>query len=46
MVLIQENDPDEVIQIMSQPDYGSFQGKIIRKKKILGEILYIVKFEK
>jgi hypothetical protein len=46
MVLIQENDPVEVISIMSKEEYGSFHGEVIRKKKVLGEVLYITKFKR
>ncbi|KAL0478696.1 hypothetical protein AKO1_008274 [Acrasis kona] len=46
MILIQENKPEEVIDIMSRPEYGGFYGQIIRKKKVLGEILFVTKFMK
>ncbi|KAL0483948.1 HemK methyltransferase [Acrasis kona] len=46
LILIQENKPEEVIDIMSRPEYGGFNGQIIRKKKVLGEILFVTKFTK
>ncbi|KAG2375394.1 hypothetical protein C9374_010017 [Naegleria lovaniensis] len=44
-VLIEDNNPQEIMKLMSQEEYGSFKSSVILKKRIQGEHLYIVKFE-
>ncbi|KAL9649815.1 hypothetical protein ABK040_009628 [Willaertia magna] len=43
-VVIEENKPEEIIEILSREEYGSFIGSVVLKKRILGEYLYILKF--
>jgi release factor glutamine methyltransferase len=44
MIAIEENKPQEIIQWMNKKEYGSFIGSIVLRKKVLGEILYVLKF--
>ncbi|KAF0974335.1 hypothetical protein FDP41_006367 [Naegleria fowleri] len=44
-VLIEDNNPQEIMKLMSQEEYGSFQSSVVLKKRVQGEHLYIVKFE-
>lgn len=44
MIAIEDNKPLEIMEIMSTEDYGSFKCSIVMRKKVLGEILYLLKF--
>ncbi len=44
MIAIEDNKPRELMEIMSREKYGSFQSSVVMKKKVLGEILYLLKF--
>ena len=44
MIAIEENKPQEIIEIVSKEEYGSLHGSVIKRKKVLGEILYVLKF--